>query len=327
MMSKFNSIRDSFFEGVVLQQVLDEKSFATSIEDFSSICTEAIYIDFQKRCFHHVPVHNLFLCGHSREEVMQLGYDFYPETVHEEDLPAFIKMHQAILIYLKNHRARQNEVNYFSFTVRLKAPPSPIGETGYLMVYHKLKPLFTDGVLHFGVCILSCSVIPASGNLRVYFNDSPGFDEYSFDNGTWKNRQDERLTKQEIMVLWFSKQRICNKQIADKLQVSYIAIRRIKAQMYKKLGVETIGQAIIYATNHQMLFSTIPENSGNDFSCSQCCQKSKRGRNKLSDETLCRIQNAMDNKRSVNSIAKDLGISEGTIRKAIKNGKLTKNGK
>jgi hypothetical protein len=197
-MNQRNSIIDSFYEGTVLQQVSDEKSLAISIEDFSSVCMEAIYvIDFQKRCFHHVPTHNLFLCGHSREEVMRLGYGFYSETVHEKDLPILIKMHQAILIYLKDNQERQNEVNYFSFTVRLKAPPSWISETRYLMVYHKLKPIFTSGVLHFGVYILSCSVIPNSGNLRVYFKNNPDFEEYSFNSETWKNRKDERLTERK----------------------------------------------------------------------------------------------------------------------------------
>jgi DNA-binding NarL/FixJ family response regulator len=128
----------------------------------------------------------------------------------------------------------------------------------------------------------------------------------------------------EILILWFSKQRICNKQIADKLHISYIAVRRIKARIYKKLGMETIEQAIIYATNHQMLFNTIPADSGKDFSDLRCCPKSKRWRNKLTGEVLSRIQTALDNKQSVNSIAKDMGISEGAIRKAVKNGKLIK---
>jgi DNA-binding NarL/FixJ family response regulator len=324
-MNQINVNLDSFFEGTILQQELNENIFTISIEDFSSMCMEAMYIiDFQKRCFHHVPCHNLFLCGYSREEVMQLGYDFYSETVHGKDLSLFIKMFQAILIYLKENQERQNDISYFSFTLRLKTPPSTIDETGYLMVYHKLKPIFINGILHFGICMLSCSVISKSGNLRVYFKNNPNFNEYSFDSEKWKNQQDERLTEQEILILWFSKQRICNKQIADKLKISYIALRHIKMGIYEKLGVETIEQAIIYATNHQMLFSTIVENSEKNFSGLQCCQKSKRRRNKLTDEKRYRIQVAIDNKQSINSIAKEMKVSEGAIRKAIKNGKMTK---
>jgi hypothetical protein len=97
-------------------------------------------------------------------------------------------------------------------------------------------------------------------------------------------------------------------------------------QIYEKLRVETIEQAIIYATNHQMLFNTVPAISGKNFSNFQCCSKSKKQRNKLTNEKLYYIQTALYNKQSVNSIAKEVKISEGAIRKAIKIGKLTKIG-
>lgn len=324
-MNRIKSVISSYFEGAVLPPAPDEKNPAVSIEDLSSMCIEAMYIiDFQKQNFHHISCHNLFLCGHSCEEVMQSGFDFYAETVHKKDFVLLTEIFRAILTCLKEHGKIRKDASYFSFTVRLKAPCSPVNKTNYLMVYHKLKPVFIDEILYFGVCMLSCSVMPKSGNLRVYFKNSLDYSEYSFDNEQWENRQDVRLTEQEIQILQFSKQRMCNKKIADILDISYNALRLIKMQIYRKLGVETIEQAIIYATNHRMLFNTLEKSEKDSFN-SQFYAKKKRQRNRLTGEKLYCIQTALDNGQSVNSIAKETGISEGAIRKAVSNGKLTKN--
>jgi hypothetical protein len=61
-------------EAILLQPVSNEENFMIPIEDFSSICSEAIYvIDFQKQCFYYIPNHNLFLCGYTREDAMLSG--------------------------------------------------------------------------------------------------------------------------------------------------------------------------------------------------------------------------------------------------------------
>jgi hypothetical protein len=139
-MNQINSIINSYFEEVVISPALDEKNSTVSIEAFSSICTEAMYIiDFQKQGFRYVSCHNLFLCGHSCEDVMQLGYDFYSKTVHKKDFALLVEIYRAILTWLKEHKRMQKDVNYFSFTIRLKVPYSSVNKTNYFMVYHEMK--------------------------------------------------------------------------------------------------------------------------------------------------------------------------------------------
>jgi DNA-binding NarL/FixJ family response regulator len=48
----------------------------------------------------------------------------------------------------------------------------------------------------------------------------------------------------------------------------------------------------------------------------------KKHYQKLNPEKLERIQKCLDNGQSINSIANREGISEGTVRKAVKTGKL-----
>jgi DNA-binding CsgD family transcriptional regulator len=252
-MQQTNSITPLFFEGLTLPIVLEEDSLVILIETVLSMAGAMYVVNFQKQRFHYVSKHNLFLCGHSQEEAMQSGYDFYSRIVHTEDLTLFIKQYRAILKYICEEQDKQDEIDYFSFTFRIKGSP-PMDESEYLMVYHRLKPVFVNEALCFGLCTLDYSVIRDSGNLRVYLKDNPDFYEYSFQSEKWNLQQGERLTMQEIKILRLSKQRICNKEIAAKLNISYDRLRHIKTQLFQKLNVETMEQAIIYATNHSMLF-------------------------------------------------------------------------
>jgi hypothetical protein len=126
-MSKFKqpaTVVTSFYEGIESTETIpDEDTLGFDIDSFSSMSMEAVYIlDFQKRCFHYVSNHELFLCGYPQQEVMRLGYDFYPKTVHPDDFLQFKKIHNVILKLLRDGDEDEpvEDINYFSFTLRLK---------------------------------------------------------------------------------------------------------------------------------------------------------------------------------------------------------------
>ena len=69
------------------------------------------------------------LNGYTVEEVMKLGFDFFPKVIHSEDLLWLKEMYAAILMH-----DQLSEINYFSFAIRIKNET-----TGHIMVDHKLK--------------------------------------------------------------------------------------------------------------------------------------------------------------------------------------------
>jgi transposase-like protein len=75
--------------------------------------------------------------------------------------------------------------------------------------------------------------------------------------------------------------------------------------------------------NHSLLF----RHSDNDDVPKPENRKPKEDRqqrNRLTSEVSQRIQACSDKGQSIRSIAKEVGVSEGAIRKAIKNNRLTK---
>lgn len=274
------------------------------LEDFASISIEAVYVlDFLKRGFHYVANRDFFLCGHSVEEALSLGYDFFPSIIHGKDLSLLENMHSVILQRLFN-LDKPDEVNYFSFTVRIKSI------AGYIIVYHKLKPIFIDGQPRFGLCLLASSVLNKSGHLRAFYNNNPNFEEYSSKNGDWQKKTLTPLTVREKKVLILAKQGKTNEQIADIICIEHQTVRNIENTIYRKWQVNSIVQAISFGTNHHLIY--VPE---------QCSYRKKlektpiqKLRRPMTSEKLRNIQDELNRGKSINSIAKQANISEFTLR-------------
>ena len=166
-----------------------------NIEDYANLCEELVYvIDFLKRGFQYVVNREFFFCGYSVEEVMSLGYDFYPIVIHPDDMAPFADMHATILKRAFTMKT-PDEINYFSFNLRIKTV------IGYLMAYHKMKLIFVDGHVRFGICMMTNSVSDQSGNLRAYYPGDMVFEEYSTDRG-WQKAETQPLTMQEKKYLF-----------------------------------------------------------------------------------------------------------------------------
>ena len=171
--------------------------------------------------------------------------------------------------------------------------------------------------------MMNISALRTSGHLRVYFKDNRhSFDEYSPVSQRWHTKSVEDLTDREILILKLSKQGVNNKEIADRLQLKYETLRNINTSIHRKLGVETVQQAIVYATNHLMLFDARRTSDTDEKGeGKKHCREPKL---KLTPEKLEHIRKCLGNWQSIRSIAKNAGVSDCCIRNAIKDGRLHK---
>ena len=287
-----------------------------SIEDFASVSLETVYVvDFLNEGFHFVPNRGDFLCGYSVTEVMSLGYGFLPTIIHDNDLPLLRDMYQAIRRRLFG-KSDLGCIRFFSFTIRIRIK----NESKYMMYYHKIRPIFIDGMLRYGLCMMRNSVLDTPGRLRAYLTNGKDYEEYSPKTKKWKRGIEEELTEQEKGVLRLAKRGKMGKVAAGKLCLGYQAYRNIGAAIYKKLKVKSLMQAVIYAFDHQLIF----EPNENVRKGKQETQiRPKRTRRLLTPELVQQIQKRLNEGQSIRSIAKSAQVTEGAIRYAIKRGKLT----
>jgi len=185
------------------------------------------------------------------------------------------------------------------------------------MTFHKLKPVFINEQLRFGLCLFSSSVLIKPGHLQAHYYNSPDFEEYSIKDEKWEKSTSEPLSEQEKTVLIFAKQGKTNEQIADILDVKHQTIRNIENSIYHKWQVNSIVQAIIYGTNHNLIFQQVQ--SSNSIKST-----SKKQRLLITPEKLRYIQQELNHGKSVNSIANQVNVSESTIRYHICKKRLKK---
>jgi len=313
-----SSVTPLFYKGV-LPITGDENNHSTPffLQDFAEMCMETVYVlDFLKRGFHFVANNDFFLCGHSVENALLLGYDFYPKVIHTKDLTLLADMHIAILQRLHSID-RPDQINYFSFSVRIKSV------AGYIMVIHKLKPIFTDGQLRFGLCLLTSSAFKKPGHLRAYYYNGHDFDEYSSKDEEWKKKTLQPLTEREKTVLILAKHGKTNEEISGTLNIEHQTVRNVLNAIYKKWQVNSIVQAIIYDANHHLIY--VPKQRSNSRNHEES-PKTKKQRRPITSDKLLYIQESLNKGKSVNSIAKQANVSESAIRYHIDKGRLLKTG-
>jgi len=146
-MNNLNDMKTDFLTEIAESiSTMDTDSLFISYEFLSSMMTEALVVlDFTRKNFRYVPNHDLFLCGYKRETPKQLGYDFFKKVIYPKDLPSWIEINDAIEDGLNNDELpAHNSINYCSFRLRIKNALSSNKNTEYLMIYVKLKPIWTD---------------------------------------------------------------------------------------------------------------------------------------------------------------------------------------
>lgn len=67
-----------------------------SVEAFARVTYQSVYlIDYYKQDFLYVAENPLFLCGHTAEEVKEMGYSFYLQHVPEEEQKMLVEVNHS----------------------------------------------------------------------------------------------------------------------------------------------------------------------------------------------------------------------------------------
>lgn len=124
-----------------------------------------------------------------------------------------------------------------------------------MLVNHKLTPLAltSDGRIWLALCVVSASSHNTPGHIEIHRVGSPDFFEYNRLTWRWDKRSMPTLTDGEKSVITLSIQGFTMLEIADKMCLSPDTIKKYRKQIFGKLGVRNISEAIMAATNNKLL--------------------------------------------------------------------------
>ena len=221
----------------------------------STIAPESFYVlDILQRKICYVKSDDLFLCGFSTEDVMKLGYDFYPKIIHSDDLPLWMDMREHILQYLKVFEGNRDEIDCFTCTFRLQRTYSFSTRPLLQMVCHRIKPVWTDNELRYLICCVESSTIGKVGNLCLHYKDGLRYDEYKFLTRRWKQKIKESLTERERAILMLAQQGRSSTEIGDILCKGHNTIRNQIKALFSKLKMHSMQGTIEFARNFRMIY-------------------------------------------------------------------------
>lgn len=230
---------------------LQQQHYLEVVKSFSRLTYESIYvIDYEKMAFEYVSENPLFLSGHSAEEVLNMGYEFYFKNVPEKDLELLNLINEAGFDFFKKIPGNTKKLYSITYDFHL------INKDGKpILINHKLTPLFltSDEKMWKAMCMVSISHHKNAGNVYIHKQGTDESWELNIDHNVWRKSEKPKLTKREIEILRLHAQGLTINQIAEKIFVSPDTVKYYRRQIFGRLGVSNIVEALSYAVNNKII--------------------------------------------------------------------------
>lgn len=212
--------------------------------------TSVYVIDYEKQAFEYMSENPLFLCGHSAQEVKEMGYAFYFKYVTEEDLDLLGRINRIGFDFFEGIPIEERTHYTISYDFHLK---SDNGKK--ILVHHKLTPVFLteSGKLWKAICVVSLSAERGSGNIKITKQGDKEIFQFDLLDNRWKSVEKINLSDREREILQLSIRGFTINEIAEKTFVSPETIKFHRKKLFSKLKVTNISEAISYAANNRLL--------------------------------------------------------------------------
>lgn len=221
-----------------------------TIQAVARVSYQSVYlIDYFNQSFLYVSDNPLFLCGHSAEEVKELGYQFYLQHVPEEEQNMLVELNSNGFKFFDRHDNKDRQKCYMSYNFHLQYGRKRI------LVNHKITPvLFNDkGQAWIALCTVSLSAHKTPGHVQFHMEGSSKYWNYSFKSHKWEEKQGITITNDEKDVLILSAEGFTTSEIADAMCKSLDSVKYYRRRLFEKLEVGSITEAVSRATIYKLI--------------------------------------------------------------------------
>ena len=247
---------DEFFfdtnrvEGITEADYQRAQPYIEAAQAFAQSTYQGIYIiDYFRKNFLYVSDNPLFLCGHTADEVRQMGYGFYINNVPADEQPMLTELNRAGFRAFDDVPVADRQRCVMSYDFHILASERP------LLINHKITPLVltADGRAWLALCTVSLSSHKEAGQIHFRILGQSDYRQYSLTAHRWQTCEGITLTTEEKQVLTLSAQGYTMKEISDRICRSFDTVKFYRRQLFEKLDVANITEAIAFATNYGLL--------------------------------------------------------------------------
>jgi DNA-binding CsgD family transcriptional regulator len=208
-------------------------------------------IDYYKKSFYYVSPNPLFLCGYDQEEVLNLGFEFYPLCIPPVDLELLFVLNEAGFKFLYKLPVNRRDKAMISYDFRLKHK----NNQSLIMINHKLSPLvLTDeGNIWMVICLVTLSVRKEPGDAHIIMRDDDKRYNLNPENKVFKPAKYKKLTCREKEILMHIAIGNNTSSIACELGISESTVKHHKTRMFQKFNVSSSAEAVFYASKQSLI--------------------------------------------------------------------------
>lgn len=221
----------------------------------SSMMTEAVVVlDFEHNKIRNISDNGLLLQNCMSDNLDTMSFVYFKKLICPEDLRFGEEILDIVLNSISNENLESDEIDYFSFLLRIKNPLSSNHKPNYIMMYVKLKPQWDNFKLRYAVSLFSISVIRKQNYQLCVHYENKDRSEYSAKSRTWEYYSYSPLSRRQREMLIWAQQGFSLKETAEKMNVADKTIECMRHTLFEKLGVNSIEQAIQYAFNRRLMY-------------------------------------------------------------------------
>jgi regulator of cell morphogenesis and NO signaling len=187
---------------------------------------------------------------------MEQGYDFFSRITHPDDLSLLDGVRGIILQGLSSYSDELDDLDYLSFKFRIRNYPE-LMESDYQMVYQKITSATISNNTQSVICFMTNAVTQTSGHLRSYNKHGLLYKVFSFQSNKWvePNPEDlEKLTPREALTVKYIEQGKSVEEIAEIFHRTYNTIQSHIRNICRKLNLHSMGDLVVYAPTHKLIF-------------------------------------------------------------------------
>jgi len=216
----------------------------------SRVVYQSLYIiDYNRQNFLYVSYNPLFLCGHTTQEILEMGYAFYIHFVPEQEQIMLKEINKTGFDFFEKLPIEDKLKSTISYDFHI------VNGKKKTLINHKLTPILLteEGRIWLAACIVSLSSYSTPGHIVLRLTGQSAFWEYSQKSHKWKENKGITLSEREKDILSLSAQGYTMNEIADELYLSLDSIKQAKRTIFDKLEVKNITEALSFATSYKLL--------------------------------------------------------------------------
>lgn len=182
------------------------------------------------------------MCGLTQEEIDTKSFDVYINHIPKDDYKMLTEVNNAYFKFIKRMSDEEILKSILSYNYHFDS----------LLMHQSFKPIYVEnGVIKLGVFVITMSSDNVLGNVQLRSVDSHDYYEYCLDSGTWHYKEGIVLSSTEKLILLLSAQGRSTKNIGDEIHQTESNVKYCKKNLFKKMGVGNISEALICAINNR----------------------------------------------------------------------------